>query len=642
MGRPHLAVLRDWQDCDRCPRAEHRLGVHAPKWKTQPAILILALRADRATQVVGSPSPRLETFANGLAERLGLASTDVQVDFLLACGLGSETALDHVAACSHRLLENESSVGAPVVVVLVGRHASAAAEGAGLLVGGRWAPTGGSSTAPVVSTEWPLLDEDVVAAVAKELNTTAAQPASTASPIPESNAISLLRVVGVHGGSRRLAMGATAWRTLVGRPLSVRNVREHLAGRYFVAPFRPKGPSSYVVIDVDRHNPLQAEAFADTMSTLRRLFPNSLVLQSSSGGGRHIYVRLPPRTEYAHAALVLRAFFAARGLLFIDKTTRREERAATLRAARVEVPDQPVRLPFGVGSSIEASMKSRADQVSEFITFVTTADSDDYDRAHRDVLRDYNLKSVTSIGQRTRLLRSIEVRSLGGVGETVLSQDDPWTPVVPLLEKFDRLKSAALRVIATRGVSAIGTRTYWMKRLIEVAFDAVGPDTAALLMSHWLYNREHQSEDIEMHPLWVERSIGDALAKKKEKTGGVPAGTWAVVERQVSWVFRNGAGFSRHTRGGTPLTEGDVKLTAFFILRTFIERGITSMPIPSRTFHRFVPEEMGPHVQEILCRGTWLKRIAEPMWGLQAALFALEPAFTRRPHAGDVALFCLP
>lgn len=405
----------------------------------------------------------------------------------------------------------------------------------------------------------------------------------------------------------------------------------------------PTGAWKYVVVDIDHHNAIQAEALDDTVAQVKSLLPNSLVIQSSSGGGRHIYVRLPPETEYAHAAIWLRAFFSLHGLLFVDKALRRDGKTVVVRAAAIEVPDQPVRLPFGHGSFIVGSSKSIPQQVVEFVSFLNSPNWSDYDAAKNYVMGELKLKPNESPQKRMKFRQLIEERSVAGLRPKQLDATDPWASIIPRLKTVHRLeRNAALEVIATSGVPAMGTRTVWMNRLIDVLFDLVEPDEVKRLMKWWLYEREHQSEDIEVNITVVDRAIVQAVEAKKNKIGGVPKASWDQVEAQVSSALRTVKGVPRQTRSGTALNDADVKRTAFFFLRGFIERGVSERSIPERDFCRFVPEDLGPSIRRVLLAGSWFSLQRASTIGVRATTFRIDPVLVRRPYQGEETFFVPP
>lgn len=609
MGRRHLTVLRSWADCDRCARASSALGVLAPTWPRAPTILVVGFVADRAAQSVGRPSPRLEKFASELAESVdGLVAADVQLEVLVACGLGTNTALDHVAACSGRFVENASAVGPPSVVVLVGEYTWAAAQGAGLIVAGKWSPVG-QRAVPALRAER--------AAVSKELSQDVAAILGSSRRVPQArrriaySAPFLHGVLGGHRGSRLLRRNALAWTTRPRQQLTLKKVVAHLRCWYSVAPFMPSGAWKYVVVDVDRHNAIQAERFDTTLASIRKLLPRSLYLQSSKGGGVHVYVRLPPDTEYGHAALWLQAMFAKHGLLSIEKKVRRNGEVHRVHAAAVEVPLQPVRLPFGDGSQILGSTARLATQISEFVTFVNGTDYSDFERARSFGSQAAAITKNWSGRTRPALLRYIEQQSVTQTNIPRLSPTGPFKDVLPLLEKYDALssrgKNVALRRVVTEGIPAMGTRSFWSQRLLKVLLDVVEPAEAERLMFFWLRSRPHQSEDIQVNIVGVERAMKELIDKKKSELVGVPKTTWQVVQNQVDPAFAR-TSTSKKTRDGTPLELDAVRRTAFFLLRRYIQNEVSQRAVPRREFMRFVPWDLGTSVRDILVNGTWFYR----------------------------------
>lgn len=625
MGRPHLTVLPGWDGCERCPRHAHRLGVLAPTWSVRPRILVLTLRATRASQAVGDLDPRVEAFARELEGALQLERGDVATDVLLACGLGHEVSVDDVAACSARLVENQRKWGSPELVLLVGPHTAAVARGAGLLTadpsggGERWAPVGVSSC-PIERHDQAVVTNDLLDRLAHALGVT-----RTARPRRRRVAVLAPLLKGALGeaeGCATRGLVDSHWVRRKRTPLTEDMIAGHLRRSRFVAPFRPKGPWPFVVIDIDRHDALQAAHFDETIARVKSLFPRSLWIRSSESGGFHVYVRLPPDTTYADAASWLEYYFAWKKLLFIEKVVKRPGgRTTRLRSARLEVPSQPVRLPFGAGSGIDGSTASLKARVDAFCRFVTSAPFDEFERARAEVAAANKKKVFGGPAKRRRLAREVERAMVADLAPVKLESTDPWASVLADLD-------APLRVVATRGVPALGTRTRWTERLVDTLFSLKPPDEVERLMLSWLYEREHASEDIEVDLMAVEQAIVAAVAERKRKVVGVPERVWTAVEAEVLAAVRRRS----NTIGRRPVNapviyqrpklEQEARRAAFFVCLEFFSKRRHEVRLSAdRFFARFVPKDDVAELKEILLEGTWLKSRGWYIAGKQSTTF---------------------
>ena len=211
----------------------------------------------------------------------------------------------------------------------------------------------------------------------------------------------------------------------------------------------------------------------------------------------------------------------------IEKIVQRGDGSTTrLRSARLEVPSQPVRLPFGEGSGIEGSKKTLKGQVEDFVLFATSAPSVEFETARAAVATAKKKTTLSGPAKRRRLAREVEAAMVDDVAARELPGADPWSAVLHELE-------VPLRVVATRGVPALGTRTRWTDRLIDALFRLRSPEVVAELMLFWLYNRDHNSEDIEVDVGAVEDKMLDAIEHKKKSLVGVPERVWKIVEAEV-------------------------------------------------------------------------------------------------------------
>ena len=649
MVGPRLTVLRGWSDCERCPRHGHRLGVVARDWGRRPRVLVLELRAHRMTQGLVASSPRAEAFAFELAHEVGLASDDVVVDVLLACGLGHEAAADHVAACSARFVENTQKYGRPEVVVVVGAHARAAVEGAGLTSGQHWAPVGITRSPALYAPTWA-----VAGPLVRDIKQLLFLRAPRGRRTPAQNlplARRLIDVLGPAEGSASKGRAAENWTRRKKSPLTAELVDGHLRGKRFAAPFRPYDPWPFVVVDADRHDALQEAHFADTFKKLERHFPRSLFIESSTSGGLHVYVKLPPNVQYHEGATWLEAYFALHKLLILEKNVVRAGRpAAVLRSARLEVPRQPVRLPFGRGSHVATTKghpgshpgDTATTKVNTFIDWLKTSPTTDFAHAQKFVAMQLKITTAWSVEKKKLLERRIEEAHVAGRKPVQLTTDDPWSNVVPKFRATDR----ALRVIATAGVPAMGTRTRWTERLVDELFDLVSPDQVEALMIHWLEARDHNSEDIEVDLPGVEAALRNKIEAKTKSVQGVPVRVWVAVQKyiergwsilstsrkpgwalasyQARWYLSDDAQRELRNR------ESDVCTTAFYILRRFFDQRVPrtegvngERPIARREFSAFMPNEMRAAVKEFFLLSGWLKISGEYEKGKAARKYQL-------------------
>jgi len=635
-------TLAKWSECARCSRRVGRLGVVAPEWRSRPRLLVLGARADRATQITRRPSPRLEGFAFELGAALGIAQDEVAVDALLACGLGATTAIDHVAACSARFVENQRAVGQPDLVVIVGYAAALAAQAAGLVVASRWRPVGCVS-APCIFAPDLVVSRALLSEARSTLGLRGRRERRAPPQLGIAHAQQLLSVLGSAKGSGKLSRGAAKWRRWKTAPLRAEDVEKHFAGTQAVAPFHPHGPWPYVVVDIDRHNALQAEVFEETVRAARDALPGSLAVRSSASGGVHVYVRLPPDTTYEIGATWLRAFLALRGVMWRDADVRRGDRDVCVRTLLLEVLDQPPRLPFGAGSHVLDDTGTLREQFDDFISFVTSAPPAAFEAAKRDVMSKLGVGDVWSPEKKQTLLRVVEVAEVGSGRLPRPDPGDPWTNVLAEFKDAD----AALRNIATRGVPAMGTRTRWTTRLIAALMDIVDPDRARELMKYWLHNREHHSEDIEADPLAVERTILKQMDRREQHLAGVPEGSWRAVEQKIADAYRvvTPGNIRLMSRGNKEVTLGVVLRTGFFIVRKFFTKGAKGerqVRIGAREFHRFAHEDVGPRIREIFELGGWLQLAGEYHPKIKARTFALDDRLLRPPLPGERILFVPP
>ncbi|UQA61355.1 hypothetical protein [Polyangium aurulentum] len=448
----------------------------------------------------------------------------------------------------------------------------------------------------------------------------------------------LLHVLGDHTGHGVLEAGASWKRSKRGR-LGANHVRAHLAGKYYVAPFHPKGAWPFVVIDVDRHNAVQEAVFPKTLKTLQKLLPKSLALQSSPSKGVHLYVRLPPGVSYADGALVLRAFVTLQKLRWYNAGAR----GRPLRTEIVEVPDQPVRLPFGQGSFLLGSQKALHEQLDDLIAFIQHAGHDDFDKARKYVDEMLHLGGHSPLVTRRMLLDSILAEEVRGLSRLPLENTDPWQKVITKLP-------APLQIIAACGIPAYGTRHRWTRVLVERLADLVPPEDVRSLMLHWLHNRAHVSEDWELDPALVEHQTVTIIENVYKKLRGVPEVFWKRIEQCIGTTYWgvSRARVGSHDHAGTGRRSWnsqfeleDILRTAFFIARRFFELGRRERTVSSREFGRIVGKNDARLMRQMVVgEGVWLWQTGSPEPGKRSRMYRLTDIAW--PPMPGPRLFCPP
>lgn len=638
-----------WNDCTRCSRHEHRVAVFAPAWPPSARVVVIGLAASRAAQGAQGHDPKLLRLVEVLRDDLGLGPEECVADHLLACGLGRRVTADQVAACGARFVEQEKRWGArPEVVVVVGREAQALVLESGLVnmktSPRAWAPIGSGRSCPVVAGEDPAR---ILAEVGAVLGIPIRKPGRLPRSRLAARAPELIGILGKHDGHRTKRGASADWRTLR-HPISAALLQEHLKGRLWVAPHGTAGAWPYVVLDVDRHNAVQEQAFDATLQKLKRHFPSSLFIQSSSSGGVHVYVRLPKGTYYRTAARWMRAYLTVRGLRWAKI---RGPNGKFIQAELVEVPPQPPRLPFGMGSSIMGSNKPLTQQLDESLGFITSKAPRDYTRAKNHAVTKLRGEGLEFEGRwtparRRRLDAWITHEELGLTDRTApakLPAGDPW-----LAATLNDLPQH-LRHVALTGISAYGTRVRWTHALVEALIDRVPEDEVRALMAHWLRSRAHASEDVTADLDSVFQETAAIITGIYRRTRGVPERFWKAIEEALRRFWR-----ALH-RPPSPLlpplhlqrvraphrfTFDDLRRTAFFIARDFYAEGHQERAIFAEEFERFTGSNTAHDVQELFTKGaSWLYYMAPAAPGVVARRFKILFWPRRR---GEPSLFIPP
>jgi hypothetical protein len=648
MGRSPVDLAQSWRECTRCERHQHRFAVYAPEWPFEVQVVVLGAVAQRAVQAAQTPAPDLLVVVDALRRALGLSEKECTPDYLAACGLGTQLTADEVAACSQRFVLHEKNGAGPQVVVLFGRRTQGFGIEAGLVDEARcaWQPVGTLGSADVVFIDDHNALTKGIQSVARLLNKKIAPMEKENRALLVTKAADLLRVLGDHTGYGVLKPGSSAWSRSKRGSLNVALVASHLAGTRYVAPFHPRGSWPFVVIDVDRHNAVQEAFFNQTLKALQKLFPKSLAVTSSPSAGVHLYVRLPPAMSYADGALIIRAFITLRGLRWKQSGT--PERL--LRTEVVEVPDQPVRLPFGYGSFQLGSQKPLHEQLEDFIQFVQQPDHGDFDKAHRYVNRTLKLDGHSALVKRRLLLESMLQEEVRDLPPIKIDGTDPWKRVI---DEFP----GPLQIIAASGIPAYGTRHRWTRALVEQLVNLVPPEDVRDLMLYWLYNRDHVSEDWEVDRAAVERQTAAIIDQAYKRLRGVPEKFWERIEESIITTFQVSSRFPvgslehsiiQGSRGSTtPLgwhfqfTLEDILRTAFFIARRFFELGRRQRAVSFREFGRIVGKDNARVMRRMIVgTGEWLFQSSGPVPGRHSRIYELTGAVW--PPGPGPRLFCPP
>lgn len=590
----------------------------------------MSASASSASQAAQAAAPSLVDAALRLERELGLPRGAVQTDHLVACGLGRHLSADHVAACAERFGEQT----APRAVVLVGEETRRMAEAAGLIRAGRWEPWGSPWSADLLVVDG--LGDALVDLVAAALF----RPRTAAPTLDRSQAASraggLLALLGDHLGHRRKTPDAFNWVTRKTHRLTLRLVERHLSGDLLAGAFHPQGAWQYVVVDVDRHNALQAESFDETMAALQQEFPNGIVVQSSASGGCHIYLRLPDGITYEEAALLVRFYLAQRNLLWLDSQGPRP-----LRTLRVEVPTEPPRLPFGIGSSFVNDVRPIDVQVADFCGQLASASSADFDKVRAAVHLALGavLAGRWSVVKVRRLKRKLAMAEVEDLAPPAFDPNDLFALVAPRLPQY-------LQKVLAHGIPAYGTRTRWVTEVAAQLGSVLAPREAADAIEHWLRKPGHVSADIETE---LERVITEArlMSERAARAQGIPIRIWARVDRLVHQVHadihdpvRRRAIEARRNRDFTlskPLSLEALRKPAFRILWLFYNgrgrRPVRWRSISHREFGRFSSGALAHDVEVALTDGGWLTMIGGPAVGLHSRRYRLEDcAWPIRPN----------
>ncbi len=642
MARRQLNVLQGWSSCTRCRRATNRFGVYAPRWSRTTRVVVMAEAAGTDVQAAQASSPLVEDLIRLIRARVGLDDDEVIGDVLVSCGVGPPGP-DSIAACSTRFMEHDNAGARPELVVFVGRRVAALAARAGLLRNGAWDPCGASRPTPHVILD-PASPAGGLKKITTAMGTARLEPslAELSPNILHVQARDLLDVLGKHEGHGIRERHSREWKRTRNGPLTEELVRNHLLGAHWVAPFATSGPWPYAVLDLDRHDALQALYFDEVLAEVMRQFPNSFMVKSSDSGGAHVYVRLPPDTRYYTAARLLRVFVTGVGLRWKTVSGHAGQKIVT---EMVEVPNDPPRLPFGLGSSLFDENVDLVTALSSFIDFCRSSDFEDYENAERRApsMLDFVPEGPASSLAHFRWFHSKELEA-AGVGESPLEPSDPWSAILHFLEP-------PLRVVATSGIPSFGTRHRWTYDLVKWLADFVPRPEVERLIKTWLRDRTHVSRDINSDLSAVERQTSDIIEEHYRHLRGVPQRIWNEIERRVEDQHKQAMFLTRQRLPRRPRQPGDpaalrtdfLKVTAFFVTRKFFSEGSRTTTIHERDFTRFGMTKHAGDIEKILTSGSvpWLTMTRRHVEGVAARTFELAydlwPAY---PH--DEFLFVPP
>jgi hypothetical protein len=322
---------------------------------------------------------------------------------------------------------------------------------------------------------------------------------------------------------------------------------------------------------------------------------------------------LPDGASYEQGALVISTYLALKQLRWLDE--------GRVRTERIEVPEQPVRLPFGAGSFIPGSKAALDKQLASFIRAVRRARSGDYENAERSVNARLRVRGAWSAERREKLRRTLLQEEVGHVRSVKLPATDPWVAILPKL-------STGLSQVAASGIPAFGTRTRWTLALVKALSELVGPEEARSLMLHWLSARSHASEDISTHFDVAQRHTL-RIVTARYKNAGVPKRAWRIATRALDTFFSSRRekddwwwSYAKHLRHPDLITT-KVRPTAFFILKKFYEKGVSTRYINWREFAAFVGKNKARDVERVLASRSWLLYVAPYVREKHSRVYAL-------------------
>lgn len=578
-------------------------------------MVVLLSEAPRRDEIAArGPCASVLGLRAALQRALQVPGRNIHHHHLVACDNRPATPED-VAACSARLM---GAARGAILVVCLNDRVRALCQLAGLEGAGVWHPDG----PPVVTAA--TFDQLHLHLQHYFGETTPKAPQSRAG-LPD-RARQLLAVLGKAGGSR--VRHQDDWRTRPATPLTLEDVRRHLAGGAQVGVFRPVGAWPWLALDVDRHDAIQTSNFDDTVARLRGHFPGAFLVNSSESGGVHVYVRLPPETTYETGALVLRAHLLTKNLRFASAPL---ETGNVVRTELVEVKNHPPRLPFGLGSAQLDSPHCLADQLDAFVRWANTAPAADFERARDEVRSELGLGPGWGVFTRHRLRNWALTREVGRSSQE-LASTDPWAPLLPQLPPH-------LRAVASAGVPAYGTRTHWTQELVVHLVGLVDMSQAERLMDYWIRARRHSSADIEEAPDVVRDDVQELVKRTYLRARGLPASHWRQIEHDVRLAIdkaRRCPEVYPHLRAPHALVTEEVLATAFFVALRFYRRGVCQRRVSVIEFAEFAGRNRAHDVQEVLSWDmSWLSFQQAAVVGRAARIYQLRsPALT--PEASEL------
>ncbi|WP_437899203.1 hypothetical protein [Sorangium sp. So ce124] len=419
--------------------------------------------------------------------------------------------------------------------------------------------------------------------------------------------------------------------------LSAAEVRAHLNGRYWVAPFSPMHEWSFVGVDIDRHNAVQELHFEETFKRARKALPGALVVQSGPSRGAHIYVRVPEGWKYKDAALVVRASFTILGLLRKQDKTQDGRLIVT---ELVEVPAQPLRLPFGRGNKLWADPRPIDEQLDTFLAYGRGADFRAFEQARARVFRELELEGEWTAAKAEKINGWLHEEELRHVTREKLPSDDPWAAVLDELPPY-------LSKIATIGSPSYGSRSRWTRELVRALADLRPREEVERLMAHWITSRAHVSEDIENNVSRALRQTKKFIASHYRSLGGVPERVWREIDDAIRTAYTRAAASEpdklRATAQGGTLRLEDLRKTAFFILRRFYAKRKRTLSFHhDMYFQRFTGTNTSRQVKLFLtASGTWLRFSRGAVQGTRSDEFTLrDDLWLAAP--GEPLLYPLP
>ncbi len=346
------------------------------------------------------------------------------------------------------------------------------------------------------------------------------------------------------------------WKTTGGRRANDNLIAMHLTGEVTLASFKPS-KQAVLSLDIDNHNDFQRAHFEETITEVGSLFPRGFLVRSSLSGGAHLHLFLDETVPYKELVALTRLFLHHHGLGVV--------RVGKSKYERVEVPDQGLRLPFGLGSFPlvprfdEAS--SVPDMLAELFQHATNNkvsaaglfqdERREVEERLRKEHRPINVESRTDMA--AQLLRDEHDKHETPISEAELKRTlkaDPYG--FHFLHAPEHIKR-----LYVRGITCYGTRSK-VTPTIAVYFATVGHSEAKAVevLTYWVNNRPHVSRNIKDHVDEVIEELPEVVSKayKYARWEGLAAGPFTTgdLRKLLDLLSKPVPAGTTPTRGGRP------------------------------------------------------------------------------------------